>query len=119
MRNVIMGLVFSVISIFAILISTSITKQSVLYNEEKRAITSAITGAMEELELVPKYEITSNDEFVGEFIRQLASNIDSSAENIKVNVLEADYKQGLLDVMVTYKGQTKKDISVRKTIIVN
>ena len=66
------------------------------------------------------YSVSSNDEFIADFMEALLVQINSDS-SIKVNVLDVDYQKGLLSVEVIEKYKhpigTEGQVSVKRTVI--
>lgn len=116
--TVIMGLIVSmVISGLAILtIETKSARESELY----RTVSAAAKQTVKISQIDGQKEIASNDDMVNYFINTFLKSIQSDGD-VAIEIMGVDYKEGLLDVIVTekYKYVTGRDgeILVRKTAI--
>lgn len=89
-------------------------------DELNRAVSAAVKQTVQDSQLLNQKEITSNEEMVAHFIQIMSVNISSDSDII-IEVLGADYVEGMLDVLVTeaFKYANGKDgeVSVRKCAI--
>lgn len=89
-------------------------------DELNRAVSAAVKQTVEMSQIENQKEITSNKEMVARFIQTMILNMSSQGD-ISVEVMGADYKEGMLDVLVTQKinylnGKEDK-VSIRKCAI--
>ena len=120
MKNVFLGFGITICSIISIVIVMTLCGTNMRQNELNRAVDSAVQDTVENQFDNKTYSVSSNDEFVADFIEALLVQINSDCD-IKVNVLDVDYQKGLLSVEVTEKYKhpigTEGQVSVIRTVI--
>lgn len=101
-------------------IHMSIMTTDIRQNEIETSINNAARVTLYNTKISKSYEISTEDEMIAEFNKNLLSQINSDSD-ITVKVLDADVEEGLLDVEVTasYKYPNGKEGSItsRKTVI--
>lgn len=102
MRNIVIGLCSTVFLLLIILISSTLYGRSVRQSELQRALNSSMKMSMEALSNTVKNAPASNDELVAFFMESFVQQIDSKS-NVTIEVLDVDYKKGLLSVKATLK----------------
>lgn len=122
MRTIVAGCFLFVILIAAGASIYTLELRSIHQNELDTVLGAAMEETMEILTVNPAYEISESDggkEMSADFIQNLLMRTTSGTE-MKVEVLTADPKRGLLDVRVTeYYGQLigTGNVQVRKTVL--
>lgn len=120
MKNVFLGFGITICAIISIVIVMTLCGTNMRQNELNRAVDSAVQDTVENQFDNKTYSVSSNDEFVADFIEALLVQINSDCD-IKVNVLDVDYQKGLLSVEVTEKYKhpigTEGQVSVIRTVI--
>jgi len=119
MKNTILGMCF----VFVIVISMSIiftTDGSRIRNEEiVDSLSAAIESSMKILN-DNEYKIADNEEFIADFTQALLLQIESDS-NVTINILDVDYKTGILSIEVIehYKHPNGNSATVAcvKTVI--
>ena len=120
MKNVFLGFGITICAIISIVIVMTLCGTNMRQNELNRAVDSAVQDTVENQFDNKTYSVSSNDEFVADFIEALLVQLNSDCA-IKVNVLVVDYQKGLLSVEVTEKYKhpigTEGQVSVKRTVI--
>lgn len=120
MKNVFLGFGITICAIISIVIVMTLCGTNMRQNELNRAVDSALQETVENQFDSKTYSVSSNDEFIADFMEALLVQINSDC-GIKVNVLDVDYQKGLLSVEVIekYKHQigTEGQVSVKRTVI--
>ena len=120
MKNVFLGFGITICSIISIVIVMTLCGTNMRQNELNRAVDSAVQDTVENQFDNKTYSVSSNDEFIADFIEALLVQINSDC-SVKVNVLDADYQKGLLSVEVIEKYKhpigTDGQVSVKRTVI--
>lgn len=120
MKNVFLGFGITICAIVSIVIVITLCGTNMRQNELNRAVDSALQDTVENQFDSKTYSVSSNDEFVADFVEALLVQINSDC-SIKVNVLDVDYQKGLLSVEVieNYKHPIgiEGQVSVKRTVI--
>lgn len=111
------------LAVIAVIVSiTLISVESKMDRKDElfRVVSAAVKQAVSDSQIEGQKEISSDKELVAQFIQLMSSNISSNSD-FSVEVMGADYKEGMLDVIVTEKfkyfnGKTDS-VSVRKCAI--
>lgn len=120
MKQVIMIIGMAVIAVIVSITLISVESKMDRKDELCRAVSAAVKQAVSDSQIEGQKEISSDKELVAQFIQLMSSNINSDSD-FSVEVMGADYKEGMLDVIVTEKfkyfnGKTDS-VSVRKCAI--
>lgn len=98
----------------------SIESKSERADELNRAVSAAVKQTVEYSQKEGKNVISSKEEMVAEFVHLLFASLNNKGD-IEIEVMSADYEEGLLDVEVTenfkYPNGKNGSVSVRKTAI--
>ena len=120
MKQVITVVGIAVIIMLVSLAILSVESRSDREEELTRAVSAAVKQAVSHSQVKEQKEIHSDDELIAQFINLLSTNINSDG-SLEIEVLDVDYKNGMLDVSVTEKFQypngKEAEISVRKCAI--
>lgn len=120
MKNVFLGFGITICAIISIVIIMTLCGINMRQNELNRAVDSALQDTVENQFDSKTYSVSSNDEFIADFMEALLVQINSDC-SIKVNVLDVDYQKGLLSVEVIEKYKhpigTEGQVSVKRTVI--
>lgn len=120
MKNVFLGFGTTICAIISIVIVMTLCGTNMRQNELNRAVDSALQDTVENQFDSKTYSVSSNDEFIADFMEALLVQINSNC-SIKVNVLDVDYQKGLLSVEVIEKYKhpigTEGQVSVKRTVI--
>lgn len=120
MKNAIIGITMIIVICLLSLIHMSITTENVRQNELDKSMNTAIRTTMDMSKVKKTYEISSEEELMAEFNRNLLSQIHSDSD-IEVQVMGINLKEGLLDIKVVskfkYPTGAKGQVESRKTII--
>lgn len=89
-------------------------------DELNRAVSAAVKQTVAASQIENQKEITSDKEMVAQFIQIMSTGMNSRGD-ISVEVMGADYKEGMLDVLVTqkfrYLNGKEGSVAVRKCAI--
>ena len=120
MKNVFLGFGITISAIISIVIVMTLCGTNMRQNELNRAVDSALQDTVENQFDSKTYSVSSNDEFVADFMEALLVQINSEC-SIIVNVLDVDYQKGLLSVEIIEKYKhpigTEGQVSVKRTVI--
>ena len=120
MKNVFLGFGITICVIISIVIVMTLCGTNMRQNELNRAVDSALQDTVENQFDSKTYSVSSNDEFVADFMEALLVQINSEC-SIIVNVLDVDYQKGLLSVEIIEKYKhpigTEGQVSVKRTVI--
>ena len=120
MKNVFLGFGITISAIISIVIVMTLCGTNMRQNELNRAVDSALQDTVENQFESKTYSVSSNDEFIADFMEALLVQVNSDC-SIKVNVLDVDYQKGLLSVEVIEKYKhpigTEGQVSVKRTVI--
>ncbi|WP_310601741.1 hypothetical protein [Anaerosporobacter sp.] len=120
MKNVFLGFGITICAIISIVIVMTLCGTNMRQNELNRAVDSALQDTVENQFDSKTYSVSSNDEFVADFMEALLVQINSEC-SIIVNVLDVDYQKGLLSVEIIEKYKhpigTEGQVSVKRTVI--
>lgn len=98
----------------------STENKSLRTDELNRAVSAACKKAVADSQVANQTSITSNQELVAQFIQIMSTNISGNSD-FEIEVMGADFKEGLLDVLVTekfkYVNGKQGSVSVRKCAI--
>ena len=120
MKNVFLGFGITICAIISIVIVMTLCGTNMRQNELNRAVDSALQETVENQFDSKTYSVSSNDEFIADFMEALLVQINSEC-SIIVNVLDVDYQKGLLSVEIIEKYKhpigTEGQVSVKRTVI--
>lgn len=120
MKQIIMIIGLSVIAMIVSMTLLSEESRADRQDELNRAVSAAVKQTVATSQIENQEEITSDKEMVAQFIQIMSTNICSEGD-ISVEIMGADYKEGMLDVLVTqtfdYLNGKKGSVSVRKCAI--
>ncbi|MDD3416876.1 MAG: hypothetical protein PHY47_23260 [Lachnospiraceae bacterium] len=120
MKNVFLGFGITISAIISIVIVMTLCGTNMRQNELNRAVDSALQDTVENQFDSKTYSVSSNDEFIADFMEALLVQINSDC-SIKVKILDVDYQKGLLSVEVIEKYKhpigTEGQVSVKRTVI--
>lgn len=120
MKNVFLGFGITICSIIAIVIVMTLWGINIRQNELNNAVNVALKETIENQFDSKTYSVNSNDELVADFMEALLVQINSDS-TVVVNVLDVDYRKGLLSVEVIEKYKhpigTEGQVSVKQTAI--
>ncbi|MFA9464417.1 MAG: hypothetical protein ACERKN_09010 [Velocimicrobium sp.] len=120
MKNVFLGFGITICAIISIVIVMTLCGTNMRQNELNRAVDIALQDTVENQFDSKTNSVSSNDEFIADFIEALLVQINSDC-TVKINVLDVDYQKGLLSVEVIeiYKHPigTEGQVSVKRIVI--
>ena len=120
MKNVFLGFGITICAIISIVIVMTLCGTNMRQNELNRAVDIALLDTVENQFDSKTYSVSSNDEFIADFIEALLVQINSDC-TVKINILDVDYQKGLLSVEVIEKYKhpigTEGEVSVKRTVI--
>lgn len=107
--------------VLAALVSCTLMQQSVLKNELKHVTNNAMYATQKVL-VDNRYPISSDDEYVAEFIQNTLRSVTSKGK-YEFKVYTADSEKGILDIEITvrfkYITGTEGQFSIRRTNIID
>lgn len=105
-----------IVSVTLISVQSEMDRQ----DELNKAVSAAVKQTVEASQIENQKDITSDKELVAHFIQIMSTNMNSQGD-ISVEVMGVDYKEGMLDVLVTqkfsYLNGKEAEVSVRKCAI--
>lgn len=120
MKHTIYGVALAFAAVLIIAAVMTVSGGDVRENEMDKALNTAVEQSLEQLRMEGGYEVENYQELIADFNQAILLHIASDSD-LKVEVLAADVKRGVLDVQVTETYTTvkgsKKNASVRKTVI--
>ncbi|MDD3139679.1 MAG: hypothetical protein PHX08_11995 [Lachnospiraceae bacterium] len=120
MKNVFLGFGITICAIISIVIVMTLCGTNMRQNELNRAVDIALQDTVENQFDSKTYSVSSNEEFIADFIEALLVQINSDC-TVKINILDVDYQKGLLSVEVIEKYKhpigTEGEVSVKRTVI--
>lgn len=120
MKQVIVVIGLAVIAMITSMTLLSVESKSDRQDELNKAVSAAVKQTVAASQIEDQKEITSDKEMVAQFIQIMSTNMNSQG-SIFVEVMGADYKEGMLDVLVTqkfnYLNGKEGTVSVRKCAI--
>lgn len=120
MKQVIIIISMVVISMITSMILLSSESKSDRQTELNQAVSAAVKQTVSDSQISGQKIITSNSEMVAHFVQLLSINLNSDSD-ISMEVMGVDYKEGMLDVLVTaqfqYSNGKNGTVSVRKCAI--
>ena len=114
-----------VIGIAVLIMMVSLTLLSVesrtdRQDELDRVVSAAVKQTVKDSQIEEQSNITSNKEMVAQFIQNMCTSINSDGD-LQIEVMGVDYKEGMLDVLVTekfvYPNGKQGKITTRKCAI--
>ncbi len=121
MKQVVFGVVCTLILTFILMIVMTVYGRNLRQTEAEHTLAEAVDTAMEDL-LTEEYVVSSSDVFVAEFLQLLLSQLKSTSD-VRVSILEADEKLGILSVEIveTYQHPNGKEgtVSEVRTVILD
>ena len=85
-----------------------------------RAVAAAVKQTVKDSQIENQTSITSDQEMVAQFIQNVCTGIVSDGD-LQIQIMGVDYKEGMLDVLVTeqfsYFNGKKAQISIRKCAV--
>lgn len=120
MKSVFLGFGIAICAIISIVIVMTLCGTNMRQNELNRAVDNALQDTVENQFDRKTYSVSSNEEFVADFVEALLVQINSDC-SVKVSVLDVDYQKGLLSVEVIEKYKhpigTEGQVFVKRTVI--
>lgn len=112
---------FFIVFLLSVLIISVLCQRYIKYHELDRIVSLSLQQTQRVL-LDQRYEIESNEEYIGEFINRITT-MSHYCENLDIYIYEADYQKGLLDIEVKseliYPASFKGKINIRRTSIID
>lgn len=120
MKQVIIVISTVVIVILTTMILSADINKMDRQDELDRAVSAAAKQTVKDSQISEQTEINSNEEMIAHFVNLLSVSINSDSD-LSVEVMGADYEEGMLDVLVTskfkYINGKNGTLSVRKCAI--
>ncbi|MCR5704058.1 MAG: hypothetical protein K6G85_05495 [Eubacterium sp.] len=120
MKQIIIVIGMAVLILLTSMSILSVDHRAKRQEELNRAVSAAVKQTVKVSQVEGQNEISNNNEMVGEFLQLLSVGLENDG-NITVEVMGADYKEGLFDVKVTetfqYLNGKIGKVSVRKCAI--
>ena len=120
MKNVIYGIMLTVIGILIVLIVITINGRMTRQKESTDALGQAVETTVENTMEQDNYTINDNKEFVADFLQNLLLQVENDSD-VEVNIAGIDYKKGLLSVNVvehfTHPSGKDAELSYSTTVV--
>lgn len=120
MKQIIITIGLAVIIMLVSLIIISVDSKSARQEELNRAVSAAVKQTVKDSQVENKKSISSDKEMIAQFVHILSTSLSCKGD-ITIEVMGVDYKEGMLDVLVTQKFEYlngKSDrITIRKSAI--
>lgn len=120
MKHVIFGVGLATMMVLVITAVMIVSGKDVRENEMDKALNTAVEQAFEQVREKGGYKVSDSQELIADFSKELLLHI-SSDSSMKMEVLSADAKTGVLDVKLTETYRTakgkEKQTSCRKTVL--
>ena len=120
MKQAIIVIGIAVLVLIVSLTLLSVESKTNRQAELDRVVSAAVKQTVKDSQIMNQTSITSNKEMVAQFIQNMCTSIASDGD-LQIKVMGVDYKEGMLDVLMTEKfsylngKQTK--ITTRKCAI--
>lgn len=122
MKQAVFGMVSTLMMVFIFLLLMTAHGRNLRKEEADNTLADAVDVAMSNLMEQKVYSITSKDEFVADLLQSLLVQLNSTSD-VKVCILEADEKKGILSVEVTetytHPNGRKGTVSAVRTVIMD
>ncbi|MCI9126359.1 MAG: hypothetical protein HFG28_04100 [Eubacterium sp.] len=120
MKQVIIVVGIAVLIILVSLTILSIESKSDRQDELDRVVSAAVKQTVKDSQVEKQMNVTSDKEMVAQFIQNMCTSIKSDGD-LQIEIMGVDYKEGMLDVMVTeqflYPNGKQGKITTRKCAI--
>lgn len=120
MKQVIIIIGFVVVIMLVFLTLLSVQGRTDRRDELDRAVAAAVKQTVKDSQIENQTSITSDQEMVAQFIQNVCTGIVSDGD-LQIQIMGVDYKEGMLDVLVTeqfsYFNGKKAQISIRKCAV--
>lgn len=120
MKQTVYGLTSGTILIFFLVILMSLYSRNARQTEVRNALSDAVNMALSDVKKEDIGEDMDVNTFIGHFLRALCVQMNSTSD-VKVNILEADPKLGILSVEVvevySHSNGNKGTVSTVRTVI--
>lgn len=120
MKQVIIVIGIAVLIMIVSLTLLSVESKTDRQDELDRVVAAAVKQTVKDSQIENQTSITCDKEMVAQFIQNVCTSITSDGD-LQVQVMGVDYKEGMLDVLVTekfsYLNGKKTQIKTRKCAI--
>lgn len=120
MKQAIIVIGIAVLIMVVSLILLSVESKTDRQDELDRVVAAAVKQTVKDSQIKNQTSITSDKEMVAQFIQNMCTSIASDGD-LQVEVMGVDYKEGMLDVLVTekfsYLNGKQAKITTRKCAI--
>lgn len=120
MKQAIIVVGIAVLIMLVSLTLLSVESRTDRQDELDRVVSAAVKQTVKDSQIEEQSNITSNKEMVAQFIQNMCTSINSDG-NLQIEVMGVDYKEGMLDVLVTekflYPNGKQGKITTRKCAI--
>lgn len=120
MKQVIIVVGIAVLIILVSLTILSIESKSDRQDELDRVVSAAVKQTVKDSQVEKQMNVTSDKEMVAQFIQNMCTSIKSDGD-LQIEIMGVDYKEGMLDVMVTeqflYPNGKQGKITTRKCAV--
>lgn len=120
MKQVIIVIGIAVLIMIISLTLLSVESKTDRQDELDRVVAAAVKQTVKDSQIKNQTSITSDKEMVAQFIQNMCTSVTSDGD-LQVEVMGVDYKEGMLDVLVTekffYLNGKQAKISTRKCAI--
>ena len=120
MKQAIIVVGIAVLIMLVSLTLLSVESRTDRQDELDRVVSAAVKQTVKDSQIEEQSNITSNKEMIAQFIQNMCTSINSDG-NLQIEVMGVDYKEGMLDVLVTekflYPNGKQGKITTRKCAI--
>lgn len=120
MKQVIIVIGIAVLIMIVSLTLLSVESKTDRQDELNRVVAAAVKQTVKDSQVENQISITSDKEMVAQFLQNMCTSIASDGD-LQVQIMGVDYKEGMLDVLVTeefsYLNGKKAQIKTRKCAI--
>ena len=120
MKQAIIVIGIAVIMIIVSLTLLSVESKTDRQDELDRVVAAAVKQTVKDSQIEKQTSITSDKEMIAQFIQNVCTSINSDGD-LHIQVMGVDYKEGMLDVLVTesyyYLNGKQGQIKTRKCAI--
>lgn len=102
MKQAIIVVGFAVLIMLVSLTLLSVESKSDRQDELDKVVSAAVKQTVKESQIEEQTNINSDKEMIAQFIQNMCTSIKSDGD-LQIEIMGVDYKEGMLDVMVTEK----------------
>lgn len=120
MKQIIIVIGMAVLIMLTSLTILSVESKTDRQDELNKVVAAAVKQTVKDSQIKNQTSITSDKEMVAQFIQNMCTSISSDGD-LQIQVMGVDYKEGMLDVLVTekfsYLNGKQEQITARKCAV--